>query len=122
MKSLGVTVLLLLCVLVLSFLNYHYVNDAIKGMNERMDKLPDIHSEECVAHVREIDDYWRSKEAILEMTISYPLIDRVCEQASLLRACANAKDAYGFYSARALLLDALEDLARSERICPGTLF
>lgn len=121
MKSLGFTVLLLLCVLLLSFLNYFYVNDAIKGMNDRMHTLPDIGNPNCAACVQEIDDYWRAKEVILEMTIPYPLIDRVCEQASLLCACVDAGDVFGFYNAKALLIDALEDIARSEHICLRTL-
>ena len=121
MKSLGVTVLLLLCVLLLSFLNYAYVNTTISEMNDKMNELPDIATSTCAARAQEIDSYWRAKESILEMTIPYPLIDRVCEQISLLFACAEAGDVFGFYNARALLIDALEDLARAEQIGLRTL-
>ena len=121
MKSLGTTVLLLLCVLVLAFLNFHYVNDTIAEMKDQMSRLPDIGNKECAAYTKGIDEFWRSKEAILEITIPYPLIDRVCEQASLLCACVEGGDVYGFYNARALLLDALEDLSRSEQVCLRTL-
>lgn len=121
MKSLAITVILLLCVLLLSCWNYFYVNNTLSEMGEKMNALPDVNDIDCIAYTKEIDDYWRSKEAILEMSIPYPLIDRVCEQASLLCACADAKDAYGFYSARALMLDALEDISRSECINIRTL-
>ena len=116
MKSLAATIFLLLCVLTLSVLNHVYVSSAVSGMEALLDSMPEINDATCRAHAEEIDAYWAKREEVLKMSIAYPLIDRVCEQASLLVACAEIGDVYGFYGARALLYDALEDLMRAERI------
>lgn len=116
MKSLAVTVLLLLCILTLSVLNHVYVSDAVREMKELLNSLPAIDDASCHAYAEQIDTYWAEREQVLKMSIAYPLIDRVCEQASLLVACAEIRDVYGFHGARALLYDALEDLMRAERI------
>lgn len=121
MKSLIVTALLLLCVLTLAILNLFYVDDAITGMEERLEALPSIDAPECIAQAEELESYWAEKENILGISIAYPFIDRVCEQASLLVTCASVGDTYGYYSAKALLSDALEDLSRTERFSIANL-
>lgn len=121
MKSLIATALLLLCVLTLASLNLFYVNDAITGMEERLSALPSIDDADCMARAEDLEDYWARKEAILAISIAYPFIDRVCEQASLLVTCASVGDTYGYYSAKALLSDALEDLSRTERFSIANL-
>lgn len=116
MKSLAATVLLLLCILTLSVLNHVYVSNAVNEMGELLDSLPTVDDASCRAHAARINSYWAEREEVLKMSIAYPLIDRVCEQTSLLVACAEIGDVYGFHGARALLYDALEDLMRAERI------
>ncbi len=121
MKSLIATLVLLLCVLTLSGINFYYVNTVVREMEERLDALPAVEDTECYARTEELCAYWAEKERAIEMTISYPFVDRICEQAALLSACASVGDVYGFYSAKALLYDALDDLARAEQFSLGSL-
>ena len=122
MKTLVATLLLLFAVLLLSVLNLFYVRHVGDEMTRLIESLPPIDDEACLAHTQRINTYWKEQEGILEMSIPYPLIDRVCEQASLLGACAKAGDRDGFLHARTLLSDALEDVARAEELSPSNLF
>ena len=121
MKSLIATALLLFCVLTLATLNLFYVDDAITGMEERLDALPGINDSDCMAQAEELAAYWAKKETVLTISIAYPFIDRICEQASLLVTCVSVGDVYGYHSAKALLSDALEDLSRTERFSIANL-
>ncbi len=116
MKSLAATLILLSCLLALSVINYHHVNGAVREMEQRLDALPPVGDPLCPRQSEAICAYWERQARMVELTVSYPFVDRVCEQAALLAACAAVGDAYGFYSAKALLYDALNDLARAERV------
>lgn len=122
MKSLIATVLLLSLVLLLSVANILYVRHVIQEAERLLNDLPAIDSPDCVARAEEIEEYWARQEGLLGATVPYSLLDRVCEQASLLGACAQAGDRDGFLHARTLLLDALEDVARAEEFSLSNLF
>ena len=122
MKSLITTVLLLSLVLLLSVANTLYVRHVIQTTESLLESLPTIDSPDCAARAEEIGAYWARQENLLGATIPYSLLDRVCEQASLLGACAKAGDRDGFLHARTLLSDALEDVARAEEFSLSNLF
>ena len=115
MKSLTATVILLLCVLTLAFLNTHFVGTTVEETVKRLNALPDIGEEGCVEHAYSLGAFWEEKAPFLEASIPFPLVDRVRENAVLLATCASVGDVYGFHSAHTLLLDALEDLLRLEK-------
>ena len=122
MKSFVTTVVLLAIVLLLAITNACYVRHVIRGMQELLDGLPPADAPDCAARAREISDYWAEHERWLGVAIPYSLLDRVCEQASLLGACAEEGDRDGFLHARTLLSDALEDVFRTEEISLSNLF
>ena len=122
MKSLIATVVLLSTVLLLTVLNFHYVNSTVEELQEMLETLPDVNAPHCVERAKEIEEYWERKQTVIDLTVSYPFIDRIGEQAALLVACASAKDLYGFESARTLLYDATKDLRRAEQFSVKNLF
>lgn len=122
MKSLIATLLLLLCILALSGINFYHVNSVVRELEKQLDSLPSIEDPECTARAEALYKYWEEKEKSLEISIPYLFIDRIFEQAALLSTCASIGDLYGFYSAKALLSDAVGDLARNEQILFGILF
>lgn len=122
MKSFRTTVFLLLLTLALSTFNRYDINATADELKRRLDSVPDVESSECLACAEELYEYWKSKENLTGLTVSYPFIDRINEQAAMLCTCAANKDVYGFARARTLLYDAIDDLCRAERFSVGNLF
>ena len=122
MKSLIATVILLSLVLLLSVANALYVRHVIQETERLLKELPDIDSPDCAARAKEIEEYWARQEPLLGATVPYSLLDRVCEQVSLLGACAAEGDRDGVLHARTLLSDALEDVRRAEEFSLANLF
>lgn len=114
MKSLIATVLLLSSIITVSLLNLHYVNATVEDLEEMLDRLPALNDPECIERSREIEEYWEERKTLIALTVSYPLVDRIGEQAALLASGARTKDLYGFESAKTLFYDALSDLGRAE--------
>ena len=114
MKSLIATILLLSFVITVSFLNLHYVNGTVESLEEMLDRLPALHDPQCMELSQEIKEYWEERKSLIALTVSYPLVDRIGEQAALLASGARTQDLYGFESAKTLFYDALSDLGRAE--------
>lgn len=122
MKSLIATVVLLSSVLILSVINFIYVNNTADDLCKMLDALPPFDDRALQAAAQEIEDYWKKKENIIGLTVSYPFVDRISEEAARLTVSVQAGDLYGFESARALLYDAAEDMRRAEQFSIGNLF
>ncbi len=122
MKSFIATIVLLSAVITLTALNLHYVNGTVAELCEMLDELPEINDPACIDCADEIKEYWKKKEAIIGLTVSYPFVDRINEQSALLVSTAKSKDLYGFKSAKTLLYDAALDMGRAERFSIENLF
>ena len=121
MKSLIATLVLFCLLLVSVALNARHVGRVSADLTERIEALPDATSKDCPAAVRALNDYWLTRVEWLEFSAGYTVVDRVTEQAATLLACAECGDLYGYRTALALLLDAVEDLARTEKLTVGTV-
>ena len=115
----ALVLLLVLCLLVVW--NSLYINNVETHMRSALEALPDINASDCVARARELLSFWEEHEALVRLSVGFPAVDRVTEQAKLLLSCAEIGDVYGFRSARTLLCDALSDVARLEKLSIFTL-
>ena len=94
--------------------NYIYINDVFLQMNSRLDRLPAPDSAGCAEALRELCSYWESQTDWVGLSVGYPTVDRVGEQAGTALTCALHGDCFGFYTAIALLRDSLSDMRRLE--------
>ena len=122
MKQVIIVSIMLGILAVLLVLNSIYINKVTIHMEEEVDALPPIHDPSCVSAVESLREDWLRHTPFLDLTVNYLLSDRICEQTALLISCAEAGDVYGYASARAILSDALEDMRRTERFSPISLF
>ena len=122
MKSTAMTLLLLLTMLFCIRENYHYINEVKETMNEQIHALPDPLDAGCTDAAGRILDYWKQQENYVGLSVGYHVLDRVTEQASALHVCAQCQDLYGYYTARTLLADAVDDMSRLEQFSLGNLF
>ena len=94
--------------------NAIYINRIATRLEEKIEALPDVSDSQCAPLAEEILSYWKSHERWVALSASYTIADHVTEQATLLLVCARAGDVYGYRSAAALLLDAIDDMRHPE--------
>ncbi|MBQ2735157.1 MAG: hypothetical protein IJF33_04925 [Clostridia bacterium] len=114
MKAFAVSVVLLVVMLLGIVGNYIYINEVSNAMNARLNELPSIDEAGCVKQAQELLSYWESHADTVGLSVSFPIVDRVSEQAKTLLTCAECGDVYGFQVALSLLRDAVGDMCRLE--------
>ena len=121
MKSLILLLLLIACLLCGTVCNAIYINDVSDRLLLAIDNLPPPENGDCSKQIGELLVFWESKIGTVCLSVSYTIADRISEHAKVLFACAACGDRFGFYSALALLRDAVEDMRRLEQFSIGNL-
>lgn len=107
----------LAAVVILVVINAIFVGNTVEELTARVEDLPDtpdpVATPEEVASIRE---FLTSKESLLELSVSYAVIDKVTETLYVLEAAAEAGDVYQYRESLALLMDQVEDIGRLERM------
>ena len=116
MKSFLCTLILFALALAVIFCNAFCINRIADDLQHRLEELPDVGAPDCIAASESLYKEWMKQSKIAELSVSYPILDRVTEEAALLVACAQCGDLHGYRSAIALLSDAIEDMKRLESI------
>ena len=121
MKSFVITLLLLTAMLLGIISNSLYINNVVTRMEKMLDTLPAPDHPNCINQAIALQEYWSKQVKIVDLSVNYLLVDRVSEQVALLSSCAQTGDLFGYYSALALLRDALDDLGHLERLSLGSI-
>ena len=114
MKSFTVSLLLAALLLGCIVLNNLYINRLADRLLDQLDALPPLDDEHCIEQVDALLANWDAEVEFVRLSVCYPVVDRVCEQATTLLACAECHDLYGYRTALALLRDAIGDMRRLE--------
>lgn len=122
MKSTIATLLLVLMLLLGIKANNCYINEVKETMSEQIRALPDPMDASCTDAAGRIRDYWEKQKSYVGLSVEYNVADRVSEQATALYTCAQCQDLYGYYTARSLLVDAVEDMSRLEQLSLENIF
>ena len=122
MKSLIATLVLFSLTLGGIILNAVYVNAVADDLEQQIAALPDACAADCVAAVSSLRADWERRAAGIEFASGFATTDRIGEYLSSLLACAECGDLFGYHSARALLLNAISDMRRPERLSFGAIF
>ena len=116
MKAFVVSILLAILLLGCIIFNNIYINRLADRILEQLEALPAIDDNTCIPQAQAILAEWDEQVEYVRLSVGYPVVDRVSEQATMLLACAECGDLYGFQSALALLRDAIGDMRRLEVI------
>ena len=92
-----------------------YINKEGSRISARLEELPEAPGEEAARMARELEESWKKESKIAGLSVGATAMDRVSETLAQLVAAAECGDYYGYHSARALLLDVVNDLPRLER-------
>ncbi len=121
MKSLAVTVILLIVMIACIVWNYFYINQTADEMNKILEAIPDITSPNCEQKAHQITEYWQSRTDMVGLSVGYSALDRISEQCKLLLSSIHCGDSYGYHEAITLLRDAIEDMRRLEQFSVSNL-
>jgi len=96
--------------------NCIYVNKVGSQIQETAEQLPTPSDPSCLPLASELEGRWKKNVQWVHISVNHTIVDRIGEQTATLVACAESGDYHGFFTARALLLDAIEDMRRLESI------
>lgn len=116
MKIFFITLAVFVLMLGLILCNTLYINRLSFMLLERVDELERADAEHRIPLSHELLEFWLSHTLLVGISVGYPTVDCVSEQAAVLRASAEGGDEYGFQIALTLLRDAVEDIRRLERL------
>lgn len=122
MRSFVVTVILFAVMLAGIALNALYINNVANGMLLRMEKLRTAPQEERLQLANALCQYWRDHEPLAKLSVNRLLIDRINQNLSLIHACTEIRDPFGFASALALLRESVTDMQRAEALSVENVF
>ena len=120
MKAFWISLVLFLVLLLGIFWNIHYIHESEESLTELVDALDD--SENREERLCELELFWEKNRDIFGLSVGFREIDHFGE---VLRELRWAQD-YGleaeFQKYRALLLDAIEEITRNEKLSLGNIF
>jgi hypothetical protein len=116
MKSFLISLILIALMIGGVSANCIYINKVGIRIRESAEQLPDPTDPSCLRMASELEAQWKKDARWIHISVNHTIVDRIGEQASTLVACAQSGDLYGFFTARALLLDAVEDMQRLEHV------
>lgn len=116
MKSFVISIFLALLMTAGIIINAVYINNVGQKTEAAIETLPPPQSSDCYSQAKDLEQIWKKQAKVVHISVNHTIVDRIGEQFTALVACAECGDLYGFYTARALLLDALDDMQRLEHI------
>ncbi len=116
MKSFVISIILAVLMGGGIIVNGIYINDVGKKTEAMVEQLPEPTHPDCYAQAEALEQAWKKQSKTVHISVNHTLVDRIGEQLTTLVACAECGDVYGFYTARALLLDAIGDMKRLENL------
>ena len=114
MKAFAASVILLLLMLLGIAGNHLYINTLGDRLEAKLDAIPNIEETGCAEQIEELLSFWESHVGTVGLSVAFPTVDRVSEQAQTFLVCARQGDVFGFAVARSLLKDAIRDMRRLE--------
>ncbi len=108
--------ILLLVILVLVILNAWYIHSVTREMNRMVESLPQTPEPATLAHIAAFQAYFEEKHPLLRITIGFSQLDRVTELSESLLEYAQSGSLPDYRATRRLLLDAIQDMSRLERL------
>ncbi|MCQ2430180.1 MAG: DUF4363 family protein [Clostridia bacterium] len=116
MRAVIAAVCVLLAVVCLTVGNAVWIRNTVGDIRCMAEALPEQPSPEAAEAASRLTDELERHEAVMSLSVSYTLTDRVRELTASLRAHALSGDAAGYRSDKAMLLAAIDDLDRLERL------
>ena len=120
MKVFWISLVLFLLLLAGIFWNVHYIHKNEKYLTEIVTSLED--SEEREERLCELESFWEKHRDLFGLSVSFRELDHFGEVLVELRWAHDFGREAEFQKHRSLLLDAIEEITRNEKISLGNIF
>ena len=119
----GMLLFMLALLLIFNSLYVHHVTNQLSDMEESLpERLPRESPQQTIATIEKIQAYLKKHEVLLGISVSYTSIDRMTELSLTLTTCVHLHAEYDYTATRALLIDAIDDAARLEKLSARNIF
>lgn len=108
--------ILLLILVILVVINAGYIHSVTDDLSRRISALPETPDESTVNHIENFQKLLSQKYPLLRLSVSFSQLDRVSELSETLLGYAQSGAWADYRVTRALLLNAIEDMSRLERL------
>ena len=116
MKSFFTTLVLTILTLIGIAINNSYINNVGIQLEKELNALPAPSDSQCIHTVNAIQAKWETERKLVHISVNHNIVDKISEQFALLSICAVHQDYDGFYTSKALLIDAIGDMRRLEQL------
>ena len=113
MKAFIFSICVLALLITAILINTLYVARVTSSMQEKLQVLPPC--AQAREYAKDLLAFWKSKEKILELSVSATDISEVSERLTIIYAATSPLDEKAFEQARALCLDDIERIRDLER-------
>ena len=120
MKVFWISLALFLLLLAGIFWNAHYIRESEAYLSELVTSLETIEGRE--ERILELEQFWKKHKSLFGLSVSFRELDHFGEVLAELRWAHDHGLETEFQKNRALLLDAIEEITRNEKISVGNIF
>lgn len=122
MRSLIIITVAFFTTVCLMALNFNHVNAVAEEMTSLTESLDMSDTKQCSTDIDEIERIWQKNEAVFSLSVSFRETDHLGETILALRSAFECRDLSEFEKQRALLVDAIDGVARLERFSVINIF
>ena len=113
----GLLLILLVLLVICNAFYVHHVTNRLTSMAESLpEHLSSDVSNQIAQNVAKMQAYQKKHEILLGISVSYTSPDRIAELSATLMTCARLHADYDYTATRNLLIDAIRDAARLEKL------
>ena len=116
MKGFIITSCLFVSLLICIFINYNYINTVHSTMHEMVAELSAEPSEYNDGLIKELQNYWEKKSAIISISVSFCEIDDLTNAIDSLSAANELRDKTQFAIRKELVENAINAVIRLEKL------
>lgn len=120
MKAFWISLILFVLLLAGIFWNAHYIRENEKYLTELVTSL-EI-SEDREERICELEEFWEKHKKLFGLSVGFRELDHFGEVLAELRWAHDHSFEAEFQKYRSLLLDAIEEITRNEKISIGNIF
>ena len=122
MKASAFSGILILVVIALVLWNASYVRNVTDTLLAMVAQLTDEPSPSSLEQAKDIQLYLKDNETLLSLSVPYQTLDRSIELAGSLAEYASMGSHFEYAATKALLTDAIKDMARLEKVSFKNVF
>ena len=116
MKGFVITLILFIILSITIISNYAYVNKVHDNMHKMLNELADEPSEENGVIIQNLTEYWKNKNTLLSISVSYREIDNLTNAIAALSSANESGDVSQLLLYKVLTQNAINAIMRLEKI------